>query len=112
VAMDARVPPMDWDEFSRDLIVAAHFTRTVGVCSLEGCVRQGFLPRLRTLDWKAPVVLPAESIDRANQFRARVSRVLWIGSRLPWLLGGLQLAVAAAITGVRRWRRRRSVVAA
>ena len=49
-ATDARLPPLDWDEFPRDLIVAAHFARTVGVYSLEGCVQQGFLPRLRTMD--------------------------------------------------------------
>lgn len=105
-ATDARVPPLDWEEFSRDLIVAAHFSRTVGMYSLEGCVQQGFLRRLRTLDWEAPVVLPAESIARANQFRARVQRVLWIGSHLPWLLGGgfLVLVIAAVMFVVRRRR--------
>src|SRR5579863_10129932 len=38
--------PLDWNEFSRDLIVASHFSRIVGVFNLEGCVRQGFLTRL------------------------------------------------------------------
>ena len=104
-ATDARLPPLDWDEFSRDLIVAAHFARTGGVYSLEGCVQQGFLPRLRTMDWDAPVTLQAESIERANRFRARVQRVLWIRSHLPWFGGGFLVLVIAAVMFVVRRRR-------
>ena len=37
---DARFPPLDWEEFSRDLRVAAHFSTTVGVYSLGApCIR-------------------------------------------------------------------------
>jgi hypothetical protein len=55
--MDAKFPPLNWDEFSRDLTVASHFSRIVGVYSLEGCVRQGFLPRLKALDWGQTVTI-------------------------------------------------------
>lgn len=60
--------PPDWEEFSRDLIVASHFTRKIGVYDLEGCVRQGFLPRLKDMDWSESVTIPAESIARAERF--------------------------------------------
>jgi len=30
--------PLDWNEFSRDLIVASHYSRRVGVYDLEGLV--------------------------------------------------------------------------
>ena len=48
---NAKFGPLNWDEFSRDVTVASHFSQTVGVYNLEGCVRQGFLPRLITMDW-------------------------------------------------------------
>src|SRR5215469_658321 len=35
-AMDAKFPPLSWDEFSRDLIVARHFSGMVGVYNLDG----------------------------------------------------------------------------
>jgi hypothetical protein len=51
---DATAPskfaPLSWNEFSRDLIVAAHFSPVVGIYSLPGCVQRGYLPRLRIID--------------------------------------------------------------
>ena len=47
----AGLTALSWDEFSRDLIVAAHFSNLVGVYSLEGCIRHGYLPRMLSLDW-------------------------------------------------------------
>ena len=69
--LDARFPPLDWDEFSRDLIVASHFSRVIGVFSLEGCVHQGFLPRLKTFNWSQSVTVPADSITKVRRFRRR-----------------------------------------
>ena len=37
---------LNWAQFSRDLIVASHFARLIGVFNLEGCVHEGFLSRL------------------------------------------------------------------
>lgn len=78
--------PLDWAEFSSDLIVASHFTRHIGVYNLEGCVHQGFLPRLLTLDWSQTVVIPAASVQRANQRIGLVRAVLWVGSNLFYLI--------------------------
>ena len=104
-ATDARFPPLSWDELSRDLRVASHFSHTVGVYSLEGCVHQGFLPRLASMTWNQPVTIPAEAVRKVNLLRARIHTVLWIGSNLPYLV----LAVFFAIgwwLGRRRMRRR------
>jgi hypothetical protein len=49
-ALDAKYPPLSWEKFSRDLRVARHFSKSVGIYSLEGCVRQGFMSRLKTMD--------------------------------------------------------------
>ena len=99
--------PLDWDEFSRDLLVASHFTRHVGVYNLEGCVRQGFLPRLEAMDWGGSVVIPAASVSRAHSRIIALSAVLWIGSNLPYLAAAALLLIAWLVW---RWsiRRRRS----
>lgn len=57
---------LDWNAFSRDLIVASHYTNHVGIYNLEGCVRQGFLSRLQTMDWSQSVVLPPASAHRCS----------------------------------------------
>ena len=99
---DRRFGPLDWQELSNDLIVAAHFTPVVGVFSLEGCVRQGFLPRLKTMDWSRTVVIPAASIARVERFRRGVQAVLWTVSRLPYFAAALLMAAIAWFA----WRRR------
>jgi hypothetical protein len=111
-ATDAKMPPLDWAEFSRDLIVAAHYSRRVGIYSLEGCIRQDFLSRLETLDWTAPVSVPAASVDGALKFRNGVAGILWLAGHWPVviavLLCGLALLVVAFVKW-RRWRRARQM---
>jgi hypothetical protein len=78
--------PLNWNEFSRDLIVASHFSRHIGVYNLEGCVRQGFLPLLQNMDWGQSVTIPAQSVSRAERLGLILRVVLWIGSNLIYLL--------------------------
>ena len=88
--------PLDWDTFSRDLLVAAHFTRTVGVYDLEGCVQQGFLERLRSMDWHPSVVIPAAKVRRAQQRAGAVRAIVRIGTWLPAIAAvGILWLVAA-----------------
>ena len=47
-ASDPHFARLNWEEFSRDLMVANHFSHVIGVYNLGGCVRQGFLARLKT----------------------------------------------------------------
>jgi hypothetical protein len=77
--------PLDWDEFSSDLLVASHFARHVGVYNLEGCVRQGFLPRLENMDWGGSVIIPAASISRVKRRVMVLSIALWLGSNLLYI---------------------------
>lgn len=96
--------PLDWDEFSRDLIVASHFTDHIGIYNLEGCVKQGFLPRLKAMDWSQSVIIPEASVKRAERVGLLSRSVLWIASNLLYLL----LAVAILIGwrwGVRKRKR-------
>jgi len=86
------------------LMVANHFSHVIGVYNLEGCVRQGYLARLKHVNWNDSVTIPEESVRRATQFRKRVQRVLWIASNLPYFL--LTFLVAFLWTIV-WWNKRR-----
>lgn len=101
---DPHFVPLNWDEFSRDVKVANHFSHTVGVYNLAGCIRQGFLSRLKTVNWSEPVTIPAESVRKAMQFRSRVQRVLWIASHLLYFIAAILIAVAWIFAA---WLRRR-----
>jgi hypothetical protein len=97
--------PLNWNEFFRDLIVASHFTSHVGVYNLEGCVNQGFMPRLLAMDWNQSVTIPAESISRARRMRFLSHAALLTLPYLPFLLLAGVLLIAWLIR--RRWVRKR-----
>jgi len=96
--------PLDWDEFSSDLIVASHLTHHVGVYNLEGCVQQGFLPRLRNLDWGRTVVIPAASVSRAKHHVMAFEIALWTLAHLLYFITAIFLFTIWLFW---RWRLRR-----
>jgi hypothetical protein len=92
---------LDWSRFSRDLIVASHFSHVIGVYNLEGCVHQDFLPRLQTMIWSQSVTIPAVAIRAANHHLLMLMLVLWISSHLLYLVAAFLLAIAWIVW---RWR--------
>jgi hypothetical protein len=48
-------PKLSWAELERDLVVAARHAREVFIFSLEGCVEQGVLQRLASVEWELSV---------------------------------------------------------
>jgi hypothetical protein len=72
----SEVPPLSWDELARDLRLARRRSADLHIFSLEGCVRQGFLPRLRTFDWEALVEEPPGLARRVKLVRRAASGVL------------------------------------
>lgn len=92
---------LDWSRFSSDLIVAGHFSHLIGVYNLEGCVRQGFLPRLKTMNWSQSVTIPAVAMRTANHRLRMLSLVLRISSLLLYFV--FVLLLASALIG---WRGR------
>jgi hypothetical protein len=75
---------------SRDLRLARRWCDDLLVHSLEGCVQQGVLSRLRTFDW-AQTAPPPPSAGVARGLRQVLEAILW-GSAHPWPV----LSVAAA----------------
>lgn len=69
-------PPLSWDELARDLRVARRLSSDLHVFSLEGCVGQGFLPRLRSFDWSAPVDTLQKTKTRRMELMRRVARAV------------------------------------
>jgi len=99
--------PLNWSEFSRDLIVASHYTPHIGIYDLEGCVRQGFLPRLQSMNWSRSVVIPAASIARARRLGFLMRVALWIGAHLLFIIVAVILLFAWIIWFWRNRRRKR-----
>jgi len=71
------IPPLDWIELSRDLRLARRWTEDIHIFSLEGCVQQGFLGRLKDFDWDGPVTIPLDSARGVNLFRKGLQGILW-----------------------------------
>lgn len=106
-AIDAKNPPLNWEEFSRDLLVAHHFSPSIGIYSLEGCVRQGFIPRLIAMDWTRAVVIPAQSIKQSEQSSKGVHAILWLGSHLLYFIAAFLIVIILLVRMIVRWRRRK-----
>lgn len=72
-------PPrfLDWDEFARDLTLALHWTHDIHIFSLEGCVQQGFLSRLRDFDWGRLPTLPVPRLKEIECLRRTLRGALW-----------------------------------
>ncbi len=103
----AGLTALSWEEFSRDLIVAAHFSHVVGVYSLEGCIRHGYLPRMIALDWGQTVTISAGQIDAAQKFDRNLRHAIWIFSRLPYVVVVLLVAVVVFVWWLVRRRMRK-----
>jgi hypothetical protein len=103
---DPRANPavLDWSRFSRDLIVAGHFSHLIGVYDLEGCVRQGFLSRMKTINWNQCVTIPADAIRRTDHRLLLLRLILWMSSHFLYLV--VMLVVIIALIAW-RWRIRK-----
>jgi hypothetical protein len=86
-----QMPALSWDEFARDLRLAAHWTDEVYVHSLEGCVWQGFLERLHDFEWEPAD--PPKAAAAGAALRRLLRALLWSAAHGRRLLLG---AMAAA----------------
>jgi hypothetical protein len=108
-ASEEPAPPLPWSALRRDLLLAAHYTDTLYIFTLEDCVRRGLLERIATLDWgaearavpgKRALVGALRGVLLALLIAARFGR-----TALAWT--GWALAAALWLRG-RRARRARS----
>jgi hypothetical protein len=78
--------PLTWEEFGRDLRLSWYWCNDLYIFSLEGCVQQGFLERLKTFEWDQPVLLPGESQAQVDSWRAGLRTALWVSAHFTALL--------------------------
>ena len=78
------IPPLTWEEFSRDLRICVAFEKPIHIFCLEGCIAQGFLPRLVEFDWDEPV-RPPDGTQKVRAVRTAMATGLWLLER-PWVI--------------------------
>jgi hypothetical protein len=83
------VPPLCWEELTRDLRLAKRWSDDIHIFSLEGCLQQGFLQRLIDFEWDGPVEIPYESARMINRLRKGLRVILWISAHPILILMGL-----------------------
>jgi hypothetical protein len=96
--------PLTWDELGRDLRLAYSSVNDIYIFSLEGCVQQGYLNKLRAFAWDQPILLPEAGKVEMDAWRGTIVSGLWLASRLPYF------ALAAVVVWklLRRWKKNRS----
>jgi hypothetical protein len=99
--------PMKWEELERDLRHAWVFTKDIHIFSLEGCIRQGYLNRLKDFQFDHPIIEPKDSIEKVEMWRRSLQSGLWLGSR-PWIIVGVISLVSVSIFWIRRSLQNRS----
>jgi hypothetical protein len=97
-------PPLNWAELQTDLLLAYQHTDRIYVFSLEGCVRQGFLPQLQQFNWQQEIQPPVVYAARVYRIRQSVQRALWLAKRPALLLFGMAMLVSALALVTRRKR--------
>ncbi|WP_224367986.1 hypothetical protein [Hyalangium versicolor] len=75
-------PALTWEEFAQDLRQARRLCSDLHIFSLEGCVRQGFLPRLRDFDWSGMGEATPKGNRRLERMRQIAGVVLRATSRV------------------------------
>ena len=83
-----KAPFLTWAELERDLLIAWRWNADIHIFSLEGCVRQGFLSRLRTINWRQ-TISPPPTAPQVRYLRRLLRVGLWISRRPLWTLAGL-----------------------
>jgi hypothetical protein len=86
-----QVPSLSWEELRTDLLQAHRFCHDLYIHSLEGCIEHGFLERLDSMDWDAPVA-PPSAAWAASPLRGLLTASLWASAHPGLVLGGGFLA--------------------
>lgn len=75
------LPPITWEEFQRDLLLAHRLNKAIYIFSLEGCVQQGFLARLKSFNWEQLVQPPVDHARKVSWVRDLAHVLLWASAR-------------------------------
>ncbi len=97
---------LGWDELARDLRLAWYWCNDVYIFSLEGCVEQGYLERLKGFTWDELVLFPDEMALPVRSVRRALQGFLWVFSHLGVIFAA-GLATGILASRLRKLRRGR-----
>jgi hypothetical protein len=95
------IPPLNWDEFQRDLLLAHQYCGEIFVFSLEGCIKQDFLSRLIDFDWNQTVEIPVQKAYRVDRYRKLSRMFLWTTAH-PWIMAIATFSLGWLLLGRKR----------
>ena len=95
-----QMPTLSWEELTRDLRLARRWSDDLYIHSLEGCVWQGFLGRLRSGAWDAPTQ-PPDRAWLADALRQLLRGTLWASAH-PWPVVGFAITGAGLLRQAQR----------
>jgi hypothetical protein len=72
--------PLQWNELARDLRHAWVFSNDIHIFSLEGCVRAGYLAKLKEFAWDHPIIEPVKPAETVDAWRVALRSVLWLSA--------------------------------
>ncbi len=75
-------PPLNWEELSRDLLIARRWNSDIHIFSLEGCIEQDFLSRLKDFNWDGSVTHPRPWGTVIKALRPLMVLLLWCSANL------------------------------
>ncbi|MEM7656449.1 MAG: hypothetical protein AAF399_10005 [Bacteroidota bacterium] len=70
------LPPMSWEELSRDLLLAHQVSSEIHIFSLEGCLAQGYFSRLQTFSFQQTVELYSGEMQDQSGTRGQIQTAL------------------------------------
>jgi hypothetical protein len=98
--------PLSWQELARDLRLAWYWCDDIHIFSLEGCVEQGYLVRLKSFAWDYPVLMPEESLAKVESFRRALRSGLWVSSHGTAILVA-SMGITLLTVGLKRYLSRK-----
>lgn len=81
------MPSMSWEQLSRDLLLAQQVTDEIHLYSLEGCVEQGMIYKLKYFNWQQEVSLYSSELKEVQATRRQVG----------WALKAMAYPIASSV---------------
>ena len=96
---------LNWERLKQELLVAGQLSDPVFIFSLEGCVQQGYLERLATLDWLEIPSIDHGMLNKVRLFRRVVQIKLYSLEHIRWVAAGALMLLAAGFLWTRGKKR-------
>lgn len=94
-----------WDALERDMLLAAQYTDTIYIFSLESCLEHGMFPRIADIDWGSVPSAPVKQRVTLELYRSLFLALLLLARHSRQLLAWLGWVIALVLL-IRRYTQR------